>query len=376
MRKKGRNGARRRNGRGVDTTVGGEFAPTTTYLNTASHGLLPASAVTALREAATEIAEGRVDMTAYFDAVRRARAAFGRLVGVPPERVATGAAVSLHVSLVAGALPPGAEVLCAEQEFSSLVTPFAQHGARLRAVPLTALAEAVHAGTALVVVSAVQSLDGRVADLPAIRAAARQHGVRTLVDVTQAAGWLPVSAADFDFTVCAGYKWLLCPRGVSFLTVPADGGGLRPLHAGWVAGEEPWNSTYGPVERLARSARRFDESPVFLSWVAGARALELLTGLDAAEIGAHDLRLARRFAAGLAELGFPPVPADSAVVSVPGLGDTAQALQEAGVRMAVRGGLLRAAFHLYNTEHDVDRALEVLASAAGPRVRRRAAPRG
>ncbi|MDT0444539.1 aminotransferase class V-fold PLP-dependent enzyme [Streptomyces johnsoniae] len=349
----------------MDTTVGGEFAPTTTYLNTAAHGLLPASAVAALRDAAAEIAEGRVDVAAYFEDVRGARSAFGRLVGVPPERVAVGAAVSLHVALVAGALPPGAEVLCAEQEFSSLVTPFAQCGARLRTVPLTALAEAVRAGTALVAVSAVQSLDGRIADLPAIGAAARRHGARTLVDLTQAAGWYPVSAADFDFTVCAGYKWLMCPRGVSFLTVPADGGGLTPLHAGWVAGEEPWNSTYGPVTRPARSARRFDESPAFLSWVAGARSLELLAGLDAAEIGAHDLRLARRFRGGVAALGFPPVPADSAVVSVPGLGGAARALTDAGVRMAVRGGLLRAAFHLYNTEQDVDRALDVLASAAG-----------
>ncbi|UCM91287.1 aminotransferase class V-fold PLP-dependent enzyme [Streptomyces marincola] len=345
----------------MDTTVNGEFAPRNTYLDTASHGLLPARAVAALREAATDIAEGRVDMVAWLDAVRRAREAFGRLVGLPPERVATGAAVASHVSLVAHTVPAGAEVLCAQQEFSSVVTPFAQRGARLRAVPLEALADEVRADTALVAVSAAQSLDGRRADLPAIREAAARHGARTLVDTTQATGWLRLEAGDFDFTVCAGYKWLLCPRGVSFLTVPADGGGLTALNAGWIAGEEPWHSTYGPVERLASSARRFDEGPAFLSWVAGAQSLALLAGLDTARIEAHDLALARRFRRGLDRIGRPAVPGDSAVVSVPGLGDAVPRLKAAGVRTAARGGLLRASFHLYTTEQDVDRALDALA---------------
>ncbi|MDT0344346.1 aminotransferase class V-fold PLP-dependent enzyme [Streptomyces litchfieldiae] len=341
-----------------------EYAPRTTYLNTAAHGLLPARSVAALREAVAGMGDGRVDTESYFAAVTAARAAFGRLTGVPAERVAVGATVAAHTALVAASLPPGSEVLFAENEFSSLVTPFAQRGTLVtRAVPLTELAGEVRPRTALVAVSATQSLDGRDADLPAIAKAARRHGARTLVDLTQAAGWSAVSAADFDFTVCAAYKWLLCPRGTSFLTVPPDGGGLRALHAGWVAGEEPWNSTYGPVAVLAAGARRFDESPAFLSWVAAARSLSLVAELGRARIAAHDLELARRFRAGLAELGLTPVPGGSPVVAVPGLGGAAAALEAAGVRMAARGGNLRASFHLYNSAADVDRALTVLADA-------------
>ncbi|MYR42935.1 aminotransferase, partial [Streptomyces sp. SID5910] len=57
-----------------------------------------------------------------------------------------------------------------------------------------------------------------------------------------------------------------------------------------------------------------------------------------------------------------PVPAPgSAIVSVPGLGHRQGDLSRAGVQVSDRAGNLRAAFHLYNTEADVDRLLDVLA---------------
>ncbi|MCG3043103.1 aminotransferase class V-fold PLP-dependent enzyme [Streptomyces sp. S1A] len=344
--------------------VRAEFAPTTVYLNTASHGLTPARTADALREAVRETVEGRIDLTRWFAVIERARARFARLVGLIPDRVALGAAVSAHVSLIAGSLPPGAEVLVADGDFSSLVNPFAMRAdLKLRTAALDGLADAVRPGTALVAVSAVQSADGRLADLAAVAGAARAHGARTLVDTTQAAGWLPSAADAFDYTVCGAYKWLLCPRGTSFLTVPGDGGDLVPLQAGWIAGERPWDSCYGTVEELARSARRFDVSPAFLPYLGAERSLSLIEEAGPEAIGAHDRALAARFRAGAAELGHRPVPGDSAIVAVPGLGGASEALKEAGVEVSVRAGNLRAAFHLYNTAEDVERLLAALPRA-------------
>jgi selenocysteine lyase/cysteine desulfurase len=62
--------------------------------------------------------------------------------------------------------------------------------------------------TTLVAVSAVQSADGRIADLDAMHAASRATGARVLLDTTQAVGWLPVNAGHFAYTACGGYKWL------------------------------------------------------------------------------------------------------------------------------------------------------------------------
>ncbi|MFI1513279.1 aminotransferase class V-fold PLP-dependent enzyme [Streptomyces griseoaurantiacus] len=342
--------------------VRAEFAPATTYLNTASTSLPPARTVAAMRTALEAAAAGRP--TDMFADVEAARASFAHLVGVPATRVATGASVATYTGLIATSLPAGAEVLTAEGDFSSVVNPFhVRRDLKVRTVPLEALAESVRPGTALVAVSAAQSADGRVADLPAIGAAARAHGARTYVDASQAAGWLDLDAGAYDYVSAVGFKWLLCPRGVAFLVVPEEPLGLEPVFAGWVAGERPWDSCYGPVEELAHSARRFDESPALYSWTGARRSLALLEEVGVDTVRAHDLALAERFRTGLATLGHAPVPAPgSPIVSVPGLGARQPQLSEAGIEVSDRAGNLRAAFHLYNTPADVDRLLNALES--------------
>ncbi|MBJ3807718.1 aminotransferase class V-fold PLP-dependent enzyme [Streptomyces flavofungini] len=348
-----------------------EFTARTTYLNSASTGLLPGRAVRAMHEATLSVAEGRpADM---FADVEAARAAFARLVGVAPSRVAVGASVAVYSGLVAASLPAGAEVLTAEGDFSSTVNPFHVRGdLKVRTVPLERIAESVRPGTALVAVSAAQSADGRIVDLPALRAATRGHGARLYLDASQATGWLDLveHIADVDFLSSVAFKWLTCPRGVAFFVVP-DGpedpgapaafGGVPPLFAGWVAGERPWDSCYGPITELARSARRFDESPSLFAYAGARHSLAVIEELGVAAIRAHDLALADRFRAGLAALGHEPVAAPgSPIVSVPGLGFRQAELSAAGIEVSDRAGQLRAAFHLYNTEADVDRLLEAL----------------
>jgi selenocysteine lyase/cysteine desulfurase len=344
-----------------ESLVRAEFAPRNTFLNTASNGLLPARAVAALHEAVQIRAEGRPLDPLYTD-VEEARAAFARLAGVPAERVAAGVSVAAHTGVIAASLPSGAEVLTAEDDFTSVLNAFHVRGdLKVRTVPLERIAESVRPGTALVAVSAAQSADGRIADLPALRDAAREHGARTYVDFSQAAGWLPMEADAYDFTAAVSFKWLLGPHGTAFLTVPEDFGGLTPVLAGWVAGEKPWDSCYGPVTELAHSARRFDLTHALFTFSGLRHSLALIEELGVDAVRAHDLALADRFRAGLAALGHEPVPAPgSAIVSVPGLGHRQPELRKAGIEVSNRAGNLRAAFHLYNTPTDVDRLLDVL----------------
>ncbi|MET9971721.1 aminotransferase class V-fold PLP-dependent enzyme, partial [Streptomyces sp. NPDC006356] len=220
-----------------ESLVRAEFAPKNVYLNTASNGLLPARTVAALDRAVRMRAEG-TPLGPLYEDVEAVRASFARLAGVPVERVATGASVAEYGGLIAASLPAGAEVLTAEADFASLVNPFHMRGdLKVRVVPLERLAESVRPDTALVAVSAAQSADGRIADLPAVRAAAEAHGARTYVDASQSVGWLPLEAGAHDFVAAVGFKWLLGPHGAAFCVVPEDFGGLTPLLAGWVAGE-------------------------------------------------------------------------------------------------------------------------------------------
>ncbi|MEU5997780.1 aminotransferase class V-fold PLP-dependent enzyme [Streptomyces sp. NPDC047197] len=341
---------------------GAEFAPTSTYLNTASCGLLPARAVAAVQGLAAENGAGRRGGAGDFGVVQAARESFARIVGVPHARVATGGSVAVHAGLIAASQRPGSEVLFPEGDFSSIINPFVVRGdLKVRYAPLEGLAEAIRPTTALVVYSAVQSADGRLADDPAVREAAAAHGARTLNDATQAAGWLPFDASLYDYTVTGAFKWLLCPRGTSFLTVSEEAQeSLVPLHGGWLASADSWNSTYGPLSELAPDARRFDEPPAFLAYHGAAQGLAYLEEAGIEAVHAHDTALAARYRSGLAELGHEPVPGASPIVSVPGLADREPELSRAGIIASARAGHLRASFHLYNTEADVDRILDVL----------------
>ncbi|MEU3302968.1 aminotransferase class V-fold PLP-dependent enzyme [Streptomyces sp. NPDC006678] len=346
----------------MDTLGGAEFAPTSTYLNTSACGLLPRRTVEAVKRLAEELADGRPEGAGSFASVEAVRASFARLTGVSAERVAVGGSVAVHVALIAASLPSGAEVVAPEGEFSSVVTPFAVRGdLKVRYVPLDGIAAAVRPGTALVALSAVQSADGRIADLPAVRAAAAAHGARVLLDASQAAGWLPLDAGAYDYTVTAAFKYLLCPRGASFLTVTEDAQeSLVPAHAGWFAAEDLEGSSYGPVEEFARTARRYDEPPAFLAYHGAEQSLALLEEIGIGTVHAHNTALAARFRAGLTELGHAPVTGDSGIVAVPGLGGRQPELTRAGIVVSARAGNLRASFHLYNTVADVDRALDAL----------------
>ncbi len=249
----------------------------------------------------------------------------------------------------------GARVLSPEREFPSLLWPFLVRGCELRTAPLAGLAEAIDARTDVVAFSAVQSSSGEVADLEAIAAAAAAHGALTVVDATQAAGWLPLDAARFDAVAVSGYKWLLAPRGTAYLSLSEALLERAPaLHANWWAGEDPHDSYYGAPLRLARDARRLDTSPAWFSWVAAEECLHVLAGIGVEAIHAHDVGLANRFRTGL---GLPA--GDSAIVltEVPG---AAEKLACAGIMATTRAGSLRASFHVYNDETDVDAALDAL----------------
>lgn len=335
------------------------------YLAACTMGLPPRASVDALRADLDQTAAGRPDVAGATAATQRARAAYARLVGADPDDVAIASQTSVLVSTLAASAPDGAEILCAEGDFSSVVLPFvhAGRGIHVRTVPLDELAGAVGPGTWLVAFSLVQSATGQVADADAIVAAAASTGTHTLCDVTQAVGWLPVGATRFDATVCHSYKWLCAPRGVAFLTLdPLFGRQLRPVHAGWYAAEDPWESPYG-AHPLAASARRFDVSPAWQAFVGAAPALELFAATDAAELHAYTTALARAFRDGL---GLPMPGRESAIVAWPDPeGIALEALRAAGIVASGRAGRARVAFHLFNDEDDVARALTALRAGGG-----------
>ncbi|GAB0103698.1 aminotransferase class V-fold PLP-dependent enzyme [Nocardia sp. JMUB6875] len=340
-----------------ESLVRDEFAPTTVYLNAASTGLLPRSALAAVVAAEEQRMHGEFDIPGVDSVIDDCRAAFGRLTGFAASQVAVGSQVSQMVGLVAQSLRPGANVLVPEHEFNSVLWPFlVRPDLNVRVVPLAEIPTAIRPGDDVVAAAVVQSADGAVLDIAATVAAARAHGARVLFDVSQAAGWLPLHDTGADWIIGAGYKWLCAPKGTVFLAgTPAALDTLTPTAAGWYAGYNPWETCYDGPLRLAEDARRFDVGPVWPAWIGQRRSLELIERIGVETIHRHDVALADRLRKGL---GLPE--GNSAVVSIEVSERTLERVRAARVVGAVRAGRLRLACHLYNTEEDVDRALDVL----------------
>jgi selenocysteine lyase/cysteine desulfurase len=336
-----------------------QWSPAGVYLNTASYGLPPQVAWDQLQAALADWRSGRTSWEHWGEATEGARAAFARLVGGAAEDVTVGATVSGMVGLIAASLPAGSRVLLPEIEFTSMLFPFLVQQelgrCKVELVPAERLADAIGERTDVVAFSAVQMSDGQVAQLDAIAEAAAAHDVTTIVDATQAIGWLPLDARRFDAVVCGAYKWLMSPRGTAFMHVRRERlAAIVPATAGWYGGEDVHASYFGPPLRLAASARRLDTSPAWFSWVGTRPALELIEQIGIEAIHEHDMGLANRFRKGL---GMEP--GDSAIVSVE-IEDAEERLARAGVMAATRGGRLRASWHVYNKEEDVDKVLKAL----------------
>ena len=249
-------------------------------------------------------------------------------------------------------------------EFTSMLYPFLvakERGVRIREVGIGELADAVRPGTSIVATSLVQMQTGLRADLTAIRQATENVGARILLDATQALPFLrpDEDLARVDYVVAHGYKHLLCPRGAAFMAVREDRlDELDPLAANWRSADDPYRRYFGGPLALGEGARKFDISLAWLSWIGARVSLRLLG--EWRDAGAFEEVWAR---AGALAAGARMAAPEATVVCVPvshPLG-AREALADAGIKASVRDESVRLGVHVWTSDADVERTLEVLA---------------
>ena len=108
-----------------------------------------------------------------------------------------------------------------------------------------------------------------------------------------------------------------------------------------------------PLESTSASV-----SPAWHAWVGQAASLDVVSEIGIDRIHSHDIALADRFCRAV---GVPR--SDSAIVSLDADPGVARAVGAAGVVASTPGGRLRFAFHLHNTDSDVDRAAHAVLDA-------------
>jgi len=373
-----------------------------TYLNQASLGLIPRTALEASIRFLTDVAQhGNLHLSdeAEAEILSTLRTAAAGLFGAPVASVAVlGGATEGLGQLTAMLAGSDGEVILVTGDFPSVTYPWLaardRSGMRIRwvrdiaAEDLTlSLVDAINERTTVVCVSAVQFATGTLVDVAALVARARSVGARVVVDVTQMAGAVPVTMSEWgaDALVCSGYKWLSAPGGVALLAITEDLAPTIPPLVGWKGSATPFD--FKPRElALAADARRFELSTISYSAAAGLlSSIKLLTGTGLAAIRQHASRLAADLVERAAPLGWAPYrplgdrSASGHIVSLKhptAVADEVQAAlaREHRIITSSRGGRIRVSLHAYNCADDV-RALSEALELAGRDRRKTEVPR-
>jgi selenocysteine lyase/cysteine desulfurase len=248
-------------------------------------------------------------------------------------------------------------------------------------VTLDRMADAMDDRTALLTVSLVSNVNGRVEPMAELSEAAHRHGALVFADVIQAAGAIPldVRAMGVDVAACSSYKWLFGIHGAGFLYVRQDLQGTAlpdRLFPGHVQRRyEPWaegaDRTGGYSYVPPTTAQRYQPGHVnYLGYAAVYEGLRFLQGMGIEAVQAHATGLVARL---LGQIDterwrvLTPEPDRSPILSLrpPTVDGLVERLQAANVVVSVGGDmrrLMRISPAIYNTREDVDRLAEVLQS--------------
>jgi kynureninase len=236
---------------------------------------------------------------------------------------------------------------------------------------LERLLDAIDERTALVPLSLVLFRSAYIQDARAVIEKAQRVGARVILDVYQAAGTVPMNleALGADFAVGGSVKWLCGGPGAGYLYVRPDlARELEPGLIGWAAHAQPFSFATGPVVYADAPERFQSGTPNVPSLYAAKGGYEIVAEIGVEAIRQASLRLTRRLmdralASGY-RLNTPTADVErggTVVVDVPNGEATAAELLRRHVIIDYRPGAgIRIAPHFYNTEQDIDQAMDTL----------------
>jgi len=239
-------------------------------------------------------------------------------------------------------------------------------------VPLERILEAIDSETSLVALSHTSYRSSYRVDARAIVERAHGKGALVLLDVYQSAGVLQLNAADWnvDFLIGGTIKWLCGGPSCGYLYVRPDlQRDLRPRLTGWVAHDSPFEFAPAPL-RYAKSVRRFAQgTPSIPALYSAIPGLEMIEAVGINEIAAESQRRTESMIEFGRERGWAintPLEKSqrggSVMIGVDDAQHTAERLAEKRVFVDWRPGAgLRVSPHFFNTDEELDEALNILA---------------
>ncbi len=356
------------------------------YLNTCSLGPVSDESLAALQEYGRDWA--RFGAPAWWEAwiprIEEVRAQFARLIGCTSEVVAIHHSISSALSTVASSIDytHRRKVIVAELDFPTIayqwlarsdvevVFALSNNGVT---VPLDEYERLIDDQTAAVATSHVFYATGAVQDVRSIAEIARRRGALSIVDGYHAVGVMPVDvpSLDPDFYLGGTLKWVCGGPGLTFIAVsPRVAPETRPGATGWFAAADQFafqTRTFAPAD----TANRFQMgTPAVGTVYAAGPALKLLLDLGMDRVWERDQALTSRLVDHASARGLrlaSPLDAVSrgsiVLLQASDPASVVEHLGRQGIIVDARPGKVRLSPHFYNTESDVDEAVEAAARA-------------
>ena len=238
-------------------------------------------------------------------------------------------------------------------------------------VPLENILAAIDDRTCLVALTHTSYRSSYRLDAAAITERAHAKGALVLFDVYQSAGAVELQAAAWavDFLIGGTIKWLCGGPACGYLYVRPDlQRDLRPRLTGWVAHAAPFDFAHAPM-RYARSVRRFAQgTPSIPALYSALPGLEIIETIGVPNIAAESKRRTQRMVDFALERGWklnsPPESDQRGGSVMIGVADGPAMVEELASRRifvdARPHAGLRISPHFFNTDEEVDEALNVL----------------
>lgn len=240
-------------------------------------------------------------------------------------------------------------------------------------VPLERILDAIDDKTCLVALAHTSYKSSSRIDAGAVVERAHAKGALVLLDVYQSAGVLPLHAADWkvDFLIGGTIKWLCGGPSCGYLYVrPRLQRDLTPRLTGWVAHDAPFDFAPAPM-RYARSVRRFAQgTPSIPALYSAMPGLDIIESVGLAQIACESQRRTQHIIDFALSRGWTintPLALDnrggSVMIAVADAPAIVEQLAERRVFVDWRPGAgLRISPHFFNTDEEIDEAMNILAS--------------
>ena len=355
-----------------------------TFLNTCSLGALSTRAIVNVHEYLSLWADYGASAwyKLWLGKCAELRAAYGRVVGAPEERIALGPSISATVASVLSALnfSKRKKIIATDLDFPTvghsllakrrdgIAVEFLRSPDKI-SVPLHMFEGAIDDDTALVVTSHVYFTSGAIQDIKRLAEICHRQGALLLVDAYHGTGHVPTDVLDWDcdFYTSGSLKWLMGGSGITFLYVHARWKDLEPALAGWFGMSNMFNFDISTLQWREGAARFEMGTPSMASVYSALGGLSYIEEIGVQKIRERDSALTqdlidRARAAGYKIRCAPTQEERTAIVMLEfdDPGPIVGELARRNIIVDYRPGTLRISPYFYNTVEENEAIIQAL----------------